>query len=330
MRISGADAIAVLHGRFGGRSRLNGGVLELMGSDVGCHVTANGTRPVRVQPAPDGNGLMVNCFGCGKHKEAYRRIMEVLNDLLGSGGGRVEHHPPGPPPKVYHATPIEGDVTVMEALRMPLWILTIDKRPAWCVKGVWRAALQPEYGGVRRARFGGPGAFRPKDGQPREGTVLPWATWEQVNKATFRPDLQVPQGAEPTLALAGDRETPAPHDLLLLDFDYKPYADPDGHGLALREAARERMARAGFAMFASRSGNGFHAVGRYAAEDIRLGRWPEVKRPDIGGTPGVGLDIFPPGYQGMINLGPERLLPGTDLNRPLPVMGLDALIQVLL
>lgn len=329
MRINALNAIAVLHGRFGGRARLNGNTLELMGSDVGCHVTANGTRPVHVTPAPDGNGLLVTCFGCGNHKEAYRLIIEALGDLVRLGGGRPQHYQPVAPRKVYYATAIEGPVTTADVLKMALWILTLDKRPAWCAKGVWRASLQQEYGGVRRARFGGPGPLRPKDGEAREAMVLPWTPWETVNKAILKPGLLVPNEAEPTLALAGDQDMPAPHDLLLLDFDYKPSEDPDGQGLALREATRERFDKAGFALFGSRSGNGFHALGRYSGEDMRLGRWPQVKRLDVNGVPGAGLDIFPPGYQGMINLGPARFMPGTDLNQPLPTLGLDALVSLL-
>lgn len=139
----------------------------------------------------------------------------------------------------------------------------------------------------------------------------------------------MPEGAEPAIALGGDRETPAPHDILLLDFDYKPSDDPDGRGLALREATRERLGRAGFAMFGSRSGNGFHALGRYAAEDMRADRWPQAKRVDSTGASGAGLDVFSPGYRGMVNLGPARALPEIGLDTPLPIVGLDALFELL-
>lgn len=122
MRLSGIDAIAILHSRFGARSRLQGNVLELMGSDVGCHPTANGTRPVHVKPAPEG-GIIVTCFGCGQNKEAYRLLMGMLSDLVRPGHGPVQHHPPAPDPKMYHATPIEGPVTAADVVGMSLWVL---------------------------------------------------------------------------------------------------------------------------------------------------------------------------------------------------------------
>ena len=333
MNLTAQEALALLAAHFGSRAApLPGGGLALGGTDVGCHATANGTRPVHVAAAPDG-GLKVFCFACDDGKAAWAALVQVLREVSGGAGLRRDYGrplvPAARPPKVRWADADAPAISAAQVADLPVWLAEVEKVPTRCNEGVWRPSLRPEWGGVRRARFGGPGLLPGKPGDaPWPGNVLPWSPLERVERAIANPTLGVRPGAVPALALGGDADCPAGHRLLVLDYDWHPGAGDEAVGTAHRAWVLEILGGAGWALFASSSGRGFHALAQLTADDIRAGRWPQAKRHPAT-APGVGLDVFPPGYPGMVTLSLARALPGVDLERLLPQVTLAGVGELL-
>lgn len=305
-----------------------------------CHASSSG-ESFAFGDAP-GGGLRVYCWACGS--ETLERAETALGVALQTRrqGGSLRYRDgsgrPQPPPakyipssKTFHAVPLEGEVTVRDFFAAPVWLASVGKgKPATARRGreAWRQSRSPDHGGVRLARYGGQARDTGRDGRPYTFRVLPWASYDEILRIIADPARDVAPGAEPMVSLAGDEDTPFPGDFLLIDFDYSPGRDPEGHGAGIRDTVRRRLAEAGASVYRSRGGHGFHAVLRMAAADILAGRWPRKKRVETEDF-GVALDIFPPGFRAPVNLSRERPLDNTAPDHALPALTLAELDAVL-
>ena len=212
--------------------------------------------------------------------------------------------PAKPLPPLY-AQPLDGPVTLGDLADMPRWAPTVEKKLHYR----WRHSRRE---GVALARYGGV-EVEDDFGKGKVKTLLlPWSTREGVARYGY-----------PTYVMSGDENCPS-NDVLVLDCDYKPAADPEGIGREWRDGLRERCADAGMAVIASGSGNGFHAIGRLAPEYFdrglpsTIGGWkPYLADDGKSAAHGIAVDVFLPGAKRQVLFRWEK---ATDLNHILPVI----------
>ena len=228
---------------------------------------------------------------------------------------------------VQHCTHVPEDMSLNALYSLEAYVPARGKLKR--VIPPWKHSLSHATGGtVRIARFGGPiAAVRDR----RAGYARPWMTRGDCVDSIEALGLE---DAVPAFCLAGDPDCPASHDILVLDFDYKPHLDSDGLGARVRDAVAARMASAGAAVFASKSWNGRHIVARLTLEDILNNKRHYAALPtkealegpqDTSKTPmwhGLRIEIFPAGTKRHIVLHNDRKQAGPDDEAPLGRFGL--------
>ena len=253
--------------------------------------------------------------------------------VMGCDRGKSGPRPaPVPEPQPLHATPLGEGVTVAEFFAGRHWLLSKGKgKPATARAGraAWRQSREPKRGGILLARHGGVVQEVDANGRPYQLKILPWESYDRILELRDDPALRVSCNAEPMVSLAGDADTPCLSDYLLFDMDYHPEHDPAGVSAPVRDTVAQRLAAAGAALYYSRSGHGFHAVMRLAAEDIEAGRRPRRKRATPGQLPGLAFDMFLPGDKSPLNLSRERPNSNASPDHILPVVTLTELDAVL-
>ena len=200
---------------------------------------------------------------------------------------------------------IDGPVTVADLADMPRWAPVVNKKLHYR----WRHSRREC---VALARYGGVEVEDEFGGRKVKTLLLPWTTRAGAERYGY-----------PTFILSGDAHCPS-NDIMALDCDYKPAADPDGEGERYRDALRLRCFLLAMPVVPSSSGNGFHALARLEPDGFDVGLpstipgWkPYLAEDGKTGLYGVAIDLFLPGAKRHIVLQWEKIL---DLDQTLPVL----------
>ena len=294
-----------------------------------CH--ASGSKAsFQLGPAP--GGVYVNCWNCNRGarngyidriEDALRcRIQAVYSDgrLRWETDGRPRTPAPTPPPKPPeppHAIP--GPITLNALCDAAVWYVVgkvgDGKGPYttdWEGDTIgWRQCVNdriaPGGDGVAFARNGG----WYTDDRQRRIRAMPHRERNAVIANIAR--LQ-DESCRPALSLAGSVAHPFPFPLAVVDCDYKPGLDETpGASEPARNRIRQALTAAGWAVFSSSSGNGFHAF----AAMTDLGGITSFQR-KFRVTDALVVELFLPGARrGLVPL-LDRQLCETAWDAPLP------------
>lgn len=267
-----------------------------------CHSSSSG------RSAHFGNhergGVRLGCWECGSGEDYVRRVERILNvrmplDVKDDAGIVQLHQRVDRKREKLYWTQLEGEQAIVDLQGIPTWIAAVGKKGLgfhWRGRWVqWAYSVSESDGGLQLAREGG---------THRQGWLVPaWRTFEGVERhiSEVKNDRSIDWGVDgapnilPALALTGTKSFPCPHDVGVLDVDYKPDHDADGFGLWMRDDLTTRAITAGCPVFGSSSGNGRHILWRVADGDgwIR-GRGVEKCYPQET-VSGFKVEIFPPG-----------------------------------
>lgn len=308
-------------------------------ADPPCH--AQGKKPGESNSfifgdAP-GGGVIVSCFTCRGRKGMIDEIEERLGVAIqlrySNGNLRYQRNSgevlqPRPVKTEVDKTPLNADFppkgfAVKDITTLPCWFVGAGKMGATLTyKGSTFGWRQSHQRGVKLARFGG-------WDEDNKIQIRPWADYESIKAScewinAHYKKLEV----RPSISLGGDKDTPAPHGLVIMDVDYKPSADKDGRGLAYKDTLFTRFTEAGWACYASNSGNGYHAIAcvhpkswyefTYQGRPVsKIPVWEPYGRGSRAET-GVSVDFFFPGAKFLIAVNMHKPIANNEAEHVLP------------
>lgn len=287
-------------------------------ADPPCHASS-GHQSFHFADAP-GGGILATCWACqtvgnkGWHNEVEQRLGCAIQFVMPDGELRYPKWA-GLEPKertrpsmeavmqkfdelhTLQATPLPKGFTTEQIAELPCWYVLAAKGKMITNGQGKHEGKQLCYGwrhsrpeGVKLARYGGLVYIDDRDYWLN---ILPWDTRSNLIPAADT------LGGHISFVLSGDLATPACHDVLVLDCDFKPDADEQGLGQEYRDNLKARLWAYGLAIFDSSSGNGFHAIARLQDLDVKRkpqGRYypyPDPANPKRG-LHGIAVDIFLP------------------------------------
>ena len=297
-------------------------------------------------------GLLIDCWQCKAGRGSLFRmrgdIEELLNinlelahlpplplELSRSDVGRpmkpAQPHGDGRGPRFFEDGPEK--LTLGDMYEARLWFPAHGKA-AW-QSGTqghaagYRHSLADEDGGLVMARHGTAGQYTARwKGKPFR--VYPWQNYQKI--ATWcseRPRL----GCVPALSLAGEEGLPSPLPLVIIDADYKPHRDETGAGAVMRDRLEGQFRAAGFPVFGSSSGNGWHSIAVMGPEARKLamaGDHPQHYPEKPGSYYGsLEIEVFPAGTKRHLVIRTENPRGNNDPTTIIPMLELAHLEEML-
>lgn len=232
------------------------------------------------------------------------------------------NHSPFPVVVEYFCQALTGDITLQDFYNTKIWILAEGKKPAIAVGGCWKQSRDLKEGGVNLARYGG---------WFENTLVRPWTTLDNILQIYKDLDFRLHNREEvkPAVSFAGDKKTPAEHDFIIIDCDYKPERDTDNQALEAKKKLGNFFAKLNMPIFASNSGNGFHALARW--KGVETDEWLSTRYPLISldtGDSVLALDIYQPGRKSLIALNYDRQITKHPTSHILPLIAKKDLEKV--
>lgn len=296
-----------------------------------------------------GGGLVVTCWGCGSGfidelEESLKYALQVryqdgrLRFRANSGGewtAPVQRSHPYQQSELtlLNASLPQAGFTVRDFAELQCWFVGQGKKghsKIWRGRRFgWRQSKPAEEGGIALARFGGDcrekwgGKYVPVE-------IRPWASYSAVCESIKVLERLGSKGIAPVFGMGGDANTPAPHALIIVDVDYKPSKDADGKGKEYRDSLLSRFTDAGWAIYSSTSGNGYHAIAQLSVESFsevsyegravtKIGVWEPFGKGSQSET-GVALDLFFPGAPFLVAVKLDKPLANASADHILPIV----------
>ena len=316
-----------------------------------CHPSKDPTTSHSFQFGNDPAGrLIIGCWSCDQQIGWVSRIEDNLGGValqVVKPDGQLRYGQPGDKPwepgpyqkaYPYEAKPTELHCQVMPAgftladlYELPCWFVGAGKQGhtfEWAGQSVaWQQSVADSLNpaGMALCQKGGP-AIRMSG---RTVLLKPWTSlaacretiqWLKAHKQDGK------YGLRPSLGLGGDKESPAISNALVLDFDYRPDSDSEGQGKVKRDSCLDLCRQAGLPIFASNSGNGFHALALLDKADLIL--TGKAKQGNHQLYPALSVDLFLPSSRFLVALNPDKPLHNADLDHCLPVLTLEQVYEL--